>query len=182
MFVLALDLTLHCARPFLCHLRTYKHTHTAQDIGYRHTRTVMTGWMKSPSMHHLFRDPSSSTRALRKAEGPAQEEQNLPLQLKKLSRDLATIASQIPNRTRLSLAMPKSFSSTAFQEGLASTPEWLGGYWSSPDDDDLATALDLTLQAGGGDVSNESSPEEGPRTHQQLAAELRQIASDTTLD
>ena len=179
--MLALDLTLHCALPFPCHLRT--NTHTTQDIGYRHTRTVMTGWMKSPSMQHLFRDPSSSTRAQRKAEGPTQEEQNLPLQLKKLSRDLATIASQIPNRTRLSLAMPKSFSSTTFPEGLASTPEGLGGYWSSPDDHDLATALDLTLQqqAGGGDVSNESSPDEGPRTHQQLA-ELHQIASDTTLD
>ena len=138
-------------------------------------------------MQHLFRDPSSSTRTQRKPENPTQEEQNLPLHLKKLSRDLATIASQIPNKSRLSMlssAMPKSLSSAALPAGLETqeSVEWTGGYWSSPEDDDLLTnALGLTLQQqGGGDMSNESSPDEGPKTLHQ--AELRETASDTTLD
>ena len=141
--------------------------------------------MKSPSMQHLFREPTSLTRAQRKAETPTQEEQNLPLQLKKLSRDLATIASQIHNKSRLSLAMPKSLSSANFPAMLETregSVEWMGGYWSSPDDDDLlATALEVTLQQRGGDASNESSPDEGPRIHHRQA-EMRETVSDTTLD
>ena len=140
-------------------------------------------------MQHLFKDPSGSPRAQRKAEGTTQEDQKLPLQLKKLSRDLATIASQIPNKANPNLSIPKSLSVATLPVGIGiheSTAEGIGGYWSSPEDDGLllTAALELTLQKQGSvDVSNESSPDEGPRIRR-LAEQpqLQGTLSDTTLD
>jgi lysophospholipid hydrolase len=122
----------------------------AARIGYEYCRTVVSGWRKAPNMQHLFTDHHKISR--HKKQYPVDRTKQLPVELKKFSQDLAKVASHISQPFN---PIHKSTSTDAINiEPLEG--EGVGGYWSSPEDNNM-----FYLQ---GEQSSESSPEDGRKS------------------
>ena len=100
-------------------------------------------------MQHLFQNNLRTDKS--KKQYSVDKGKQLPLELKKFSQDLAKVASQIAQSH-----YPLKRSPSAGTIHMEHTEgEGVGGYWSSPEDNSIGFLL--------GDLSSESSPEDGPK-------------------